>query len=900
MLLLVGVLAAACGHHEGPRSQSQPQPPPPQPASPPSEPVASEPVPLGRLPADVHPVREALALEIDPEAPRFSGTATLTLRLDRSRDVIWLHGRGLAVTAASVVAGSGQPIAATWTEADPSGVAKLGIAKRVSGTVVVRIDYNAAYDPQLVGVYRTNHAVFTKFEAIYARRAFPSFDEPAFKIPFDVTLTVPAAAAVVGNMPVAKERTEDGRRIVSFQPTPPLPTYLVAFAVGPFETRATSVAAGPLRPAALPVAAVAMQGRAADTAFALAAAPPLIAEQERYFGIAFPYPKLDLIAIPDFQSGAMENAGAITFRDSLLLVDDKVTSFGNKVSVIDVLAHELVHQWFGDLVTMTWWDDIWLNEGFATFMATRTVRAVRPELEPELAAIAEATEVMNADSLASARRVRQPIASTHDITNAFDSITYQKGAAFLRMLEHYVGDEPFRRGVHAFLAAHANGNATTDDLIAVLAKETGREVAPIATSFLDQPGVPSIAVKLACDGARGRLELAQTRWQPIGATAADATWTVPVCVRAEVAGKVAASCTLLKERTGTVELPGCPAWVMPNADAAGYYRFALAPTDLAHLRDRGMAKLATAERLALAHALEAALRSGALPAADVLRALEPLARDGHGSVAVAPLDAFMIALDTIVDPSLRPKLARHVAALYAPTARAVGWRPSPTEPPWRKKLRTGLLGALATQLDDKATLDEAARLGRRWLGIGGDGKPHRDAVDPDLLGLALAAAARQGHAKVFDTIVAQLEAATDSQLRSRFLLALGSVRAPALLDRALALALDPRLRANERLLALAIPLATLETRDQAWAWLEAKFDELAKLLPDRYAGYIPSLFRICDARRADQLRSFFTPRAETYTGMPRKLAQALEDAAQCAARADAQRACVDAYARAAR
>jgi len=254
-------------------------------------------------------------------------------------------------------------------------------------------------------------------------------------------------------------------------------------------------------------------------------------------------------------------------------------------------------------------------------------------------------------------------------------------------------------------------------------------------------------------------------------------------------------------------------------------------------------------------------------------------------------------LDTIVDPALRPKLARHIAALYAPVARAVGWKPAANEPASRRRLRTDVLYALALQLDDKATLDEAARLGRRYLGIGGDGKPHPDAVDPDLVGLALAAAARQGDAKVFDAILAQAVATPDAQLRGRLLVALGSVRERSLLDRALGVALDARVPASERLYTLFVPLSTLETRDQAWAWLAQHFDELAKALPDRHAGRIPGLYKVCDGKRADAVRDFFGSRAEAYTGMPRELAHALETSAQCAARADAQRTSVDGYAR---
>ena len=359
--------------------------------------------------------------------------------------------------------------------------------------------------------------------------------------------------------------------------------------------------------------------------------------------------------MPDFQSGAMENAGAITFRDSALLVDDKVTSLAQRIGVTSVIAHETAHQWFGDLVTMSWWDDLWLNEGFATFLATKTLRAVRPELDADLAAVDAADDVMNQDSLASARRVRQPIESTHDITNAFDGITYEKGAAFLAMLEHFVGDETFRAAIHAYLSANAGRNATTDDLVAALSAAAGRDLKPIAASFLDQPGVPVVSVAATCTAGKGHLALAQSRWRAAGAPAgADARWSIPVCVRTD-AGE---ACTLLAEPTGTLELPACPAWVMPNAGATGYYRFTQPTDDLAHLRDRGTSHLTTAERLALVHDLDAAFRSGAMPGDEVLRALEPLARDAHGTVAIAPLSAYAFVDDFMVTGARRSCAAR--------------------------------------------------------------------------------------------------------------------------------------------------------------------------------------------------------------------------------------------------
>jgi len=863
--------------------------------------LPSEPVPLGALPGDVRPVQESLALDIDPDGDRFGGTADLTLRLSAPVDHFWLHGRGLAVTEATVVLANGNKLAARWEEVDPTGVARVSLPSPVSGAIALHLVFSAAYDPQLVGVYRVKTAagaaVFSKFEAIYARRAFPCFDEPAFKLPYNVTLTVPRAATVVGNMPIVEEvPAGPTTKRVRFAPTPPLPSYLVAFAVGPFDTRTTSLAPGPQRAAPLQVGAVALHGRARDTGYALAEAGAVIAEQERYFGVGFPFPKLDLVAAPDFQSGAMENAGAITFRDSRLLVDDNVTPVGVRIAVTEVIAHEIAHQWFGDLVTMRWWDDLWLNEGFATFLATRTLRAVRPAFEAELAAANSTSKVMSADSLSSARRIRQPIETTHDITNAFDGITYEKGAAVLSMLEHYIGDEAFRRGLHEFLVAHAGGNATTDELVQALSRSAGRELAPLVSSFLEQPGVPVINAALRCVAGKGSVELAQAKWRAAGAAAqADALWAVPVCVRAGIASHVELACTLLDTRTGTLALPGCADWIMPNADAAGYYRSTMSPDDLARLRDRATRLLSVVERLSLAHDLEAAFQSAALPGGEILRALEPVARDPHGAVALAPLGVLGFVDRYIADGPQRAVLRNRIARLYAPALAALGWRPHATDKPWRRVFRTDLIGFLALEIEDPAVLSEAARLGRRLLGIDADHVRHADAVAPDLIELALAAAARRGGAEVFDALMAELAGSDDAQVRQRTLIALASTRNPAQLERALDLSIDPRLRQNERLVVLKATLGSLATRDLAWAWLKAHFDALAPLLPDRYGGQIPAMFAVCDPQRAQDVRAFFTPRVDKLTGGPRNLAQALEAADQCTARVAAQRDSVLAY-----
>jgi alanyl aminopeptidase len=864
----------------------------------------SEPVPKGQLPRDARPTHERLALTIDPDADRFTGSAAIDVTLERPRDVLWLHGRGLSVSSCTLTLPSGERLAASWTEVDPSGVARLSLPRAVAGNASIEVAFSAPYDASLVGVYRTDvqgggHAVFSKFEAIYARRAFPCWDEPSFKVPFDVRLTVPKRAVALGNMPASSSEDQGDKTTVTFATTPPLPTYLVAIAVGPFTSRPGSVPPSATRPSALPFAVTALRGREGGAAFAAAETPPIVRHQESYYGVPFPFPKLTLLAVPDFQSGAMENAGLITFREAALLVDAQTSTLTQRIGVLKTVAHEVAHQWFGDLVTMGWWDDLWLNESFASFLGMRTVRETKPELELELDDVLRANDVMQTDGLGSARRIRQPIGSTDDITNAFDGITYQKGEAILEMVEGFVGPGAFQRGLHDYLVAHAGGNATTGDLVSALSKASGKDLGPLFASFLDQAGVPLVTAKATCEGGQGRLALTQERWLPFASSSPkDLAWTVPVCAKASVGGKVQTSCAVLDPEapSGTsLDLGACADWVMPNVNARGYYRFALDRDGLLRLTGRELAHLTTAERLSLAGDIDALLRSATLSAKDALDAIEPLARDPHGAVATSPLALFRLLIEEVLDGASAAKLRAHVRRLYAPAAAALGWRRAPGESAWRALERTTLLTFLAMRMEDAKVLAEGARLGRAYLGLGpggaaGDGALHPEAVDADLAGLAAACAVRTGDARVWEAVERAALESEDPARRRALLLALASTTDPKLGRRALDLALRPRLRKMERLITVQALLDGRSTRDAAWTWLRENFDELAGMLPDRYPGYVPLAVHSCDAKRADEVSDFFAPRARSLTGGPRNLALAIERVKSCAALADKQRA----------
>ena len=862
--------------------------------------------PLLQLPKDLRPTRYALFLEVIPEHERFNGAVDISVELDRPRTILWLHGKGLHVTAASVGMAKTAPQEARYSQVNDDGLARLDLPQPIGpGAATLHLAWDAAYEPKLVGLYLAHEAglnyAFTMFEPVDARRTFPCFDEPAFKTPFELTLTIPAADTAISNTNSIKEEAlPEGLKRVQFGPTAPLPTYLVALGVGPFDV----VSPPPLPPnevrsRPLQIRGIAAKGRGKELSFALQAGGELLVILERYFGIPFPYEKLDHLAVPDFAYGAEENVGAIIYREEALLFEEGRSAENLKSRIGGIMAHEMAHQWFGDLVTMRWWDDTWLNESFATWMGHRAEQEWRPAYGASEELLKSVQGAMGNDSLVSARAVRQPLERMQDVWNQFDGITYQKGGGTLAMFERYLGAEPFRKGVAGYLKAHANGSGSTDDLLNSFSKASGKDVVAPFHSFLDQAGVPLIQARLACDTAAGgavskpRLMLEQSRYFPLGspATAEDRkrTWQIPVCVRYQSGASEREACTLLTSAQGTIPLDGCPAWVMPNADAAGYYRWSLAPDDLKKLTQTGYSKLTLRERISLASSISSSLASNTLPEADALAALEPIARDPDGTVAVEPMEVLGRAHGYLVDEALRPAVAAYAAALYAPALQKLGWEVRPEEPFAVQRFRRLLLGFLALGMDDAAVRKEAARRGRAYAALSGSAFDQK-AVVPDLAGLALAVAVQEGDSQFFDGLIGRLAQTDDAAVRRRILTALASTRDPKLADRALALALDPHLRTNERTTPLSTLAGDRRTREQALTWLEANFDLLLPRIPESDAQYLPFVNAgFCDQPHLERAQQFFGPRAEKIPAMPRSLAQALEATRLCIAQSAAQR-----------
>jgi len=633
---------------------------------------------------------------------------------------------------------------------------------------------------------------------------------------------------------------------------------------------------------------VAIAGRGAELSFGLRETPPLLVWLENYFGVSYPYDKLDLIAVPDFGAGAMENAGAITFRDTLLLVrpdapEQQKRTFGY------VDAHELSHQWFGNLVTMPWWDDIWLNEAFATWMGTRAINGVHPEYESDLGALSSTHGAMEVDSRTSARKIRQPIESDHDIENAFDAITYSKGGAVLSMFERYLGADEFQAGLRRYMERFRFGNATARDLVRTLAEVSGEAALEGAFfSFLDQPGVPELQVKLDCTSNPPALELTQARYAPLGTSVtSDARWQIPFCARFGHPEGIREQCALLSEPTTRLplEAKSCPSWVMPNAGAQGYYRWSLADDALDALVSR-RTDLSVPEQMSLANNVSAALRAGRIDVKRALAAQRQLLASPKRHVMESALKTYWLVRE-FLDAGSYPSFRAEVAKTLRPAYTRLGLLPrSGAQVSGEEKLaRASVVRALFSLAEDPALTKELVKLGVPLLLPPVAGKPaSTSSVPSELLELTLTAALRSQGAPAFEQAVAQLFQATDGVLRSRYLTALSYVRDPELGQRALALALDPRLRTNERLVPLFGQLSQPETRDAGFLWLRANYDALqAQLGAHGGNDVIAAASNFCSEDKAKEVEAFFGPKSPHIPGGPRELLMTLETIRSCAA-----------------
>ena len=658
-----------------------------------------------QLPRNVRPLHYSISAVPDAANLRFSATALIDIQVLEATDTITLNAAELNF-ARIALDGGGEARVSTDVDAQ---TATFRFADRIApGRHRLSIDYSGKINTQAAGLFALDYqsdegpkrSLFTQFEAPDARRFFPGWDEPQFRTPYDLSVRVPAGLQSVSNMPEAgREPQSDGSTIVRFQTTPPMSSYLLFLAVGEFDRITTTVAG-------TEIGVVTRRGAGEQGRWALESQAQLLPWFNEYFGTPYPLPKLDNIAGPGSSQffGAMENWGAIFTFESILLVDPAITGEARRQSIFEVDAHEMAHQWFGNLVTMAWWDDLWLNEGFASWMATKATAALHPEWEPLLGRIDGREQAIQLDSLRTTHPVVQRIATVEQISQAFDAITYQKGEAVITMLEDYVGEAAWRTGVRRYIARHRLGNTVTDDLWRAIQEAAGRPVTDIAHDFTNQPGVPLIRVESAsCAGGRTRVALRQGQFSRDERDAQPRAWRVPVI--ASAGGRELR--TIVEGGAAQALVPGCGPLVV-NYGQAGYYRTLYAPALLTRLTGN-FSRLRPLDQIGLlADNWELGLAGYQSPAAalDLVEAV-PANANSRLLMRVASILSQIYRMHE-GDGAHQAMVARFASDKLGPAIRRLGWSARPNEPANDAVLRAALIQRLG-DMGDPAVVAEARR-----------------------------------------------------------------------------------------------------------------------------------------------------------------------------------------------
>jgi alanyl aminopeptidase len=834
--------------------------------------ASSEP-PAFRLPSTARPLRYDVTLKVVPGEAKAPGEVAIDVALDGPHAVLWLNADALNVTGASVdapktrasiLSGHDQFVGVAFDPPLAAGSHRVTLTfeaeqSRNSTRGIFALEDNGAW------------YAMTQFEATSARRAFPCFDEPGFKTPWQLALRVPPDLVAVSNTPVVSEVIGgDGLKTVRFAPTRPLSSYLVAFAVGPWEF----VDLGRVGERRTPTRIVVPRGRRADAAFAAKAYPQLYRRLQAWFGMPYPYAKLDHVAIPLSVGFAMENAGLITYGAPSLLALPGAATPRFRRGAANVGAHEISHQWFGNLVTTAWWDDIWLNEAFATWIAAKIVDQWRPDYDRGAARIEERAWAIDNDALASARRIREPVSSRSDIFNAFDAITYQKGAAVIGMFEGWIGEAAFRNGVRAYLESRRDGSATADDFLQSLTHASRLPVASAFDTFLNQNGVPVIDVELRCGADGATLALAQRPLKLLGSDAiGDRRWRIPVCARYGAGTSTRRACMLMTEPTATLPLArGCPTFVFANAEGRGYYVPHHADNVLAQLA-RHRKALSAAEYTSFLYDLKPLIRAGSVSPTLALQWIRFGAAERERHVVLAAVDLTQFAGDTLFAETDRPSFSAFVRAVFGPRARALGFVPKPKESDDDQLSRHALLTLVVPE--DPALAAQAGALARAWI-------RDRKAVDAGLVDAVLISAARAGDAALFDALLAEAKTTQDRLDRRNLMMALFAFTDPVLAQKGLALLLDPAFDVRESWTALRNLSYWLPARRAANDFIVANFDALTKTVARDAPGFWPHYASgLCSEKDRADVEAFWKPRVNTYAGADRELAQALEAIRVC-------------------
>ncbi|HEX3966781.1 MAG TPA: M1 family metallopeptidase [Edaphobacter sp.] len=856
-----------------------------------------------RLSTSVHPEHYSLTLTPDLRAATFTGEETIDIVLDTPSRSITLNAIEIKFSSVKAyvlpsaaydygklgsqpkplgaLAADKLPQTATTTLDPSKEQATFTFPNELpAGKVTLAIRYTGILNDKLRGFYLSktkarNYAV-TQFESTDARRAFPSFDEPALKATFDIALAVDAADTVISNTNLISDTPgpAPGKHTLRFATTPKMSTYLVAFLVGDFKCTEGKSDGVPIRACSTP-------DKVALTQFALESAKYVLHYYDTYFGIKYPMPKLDMVALPDFEAGAMENFGCITYRETDLLTDSKTGSIPSKKRVAVVVAHEMAHQWFGDMVTMQWWDNLWLNEGFATWMETKPVAEWKPEWNFSQDDAQDLDQTLNLDAQKTTRTIRATANTPDEINEMFDGIAYGKAGAVLGMVEHYLGKEVFRQGVHNYLQAHLYANATAEDFWNAQTANSHLPVDKIMSSFVTQPGVPLLTLSerqaSGVPAAQSRFFLSSTPTQT-----KNPQWTLPVCLKTSAQPV----CRVLTPENSIIPLPTDIA--MPvfyaNAGGKGYYRTAYTAAQYKAIVASAETTLTAPEKIGLLGDRWALVRSGQGTVSDYLDLVLALKQDPNAAVLdTAHQQIEKIDSDIATDAD-RAQFAAVLRRQFAPVYAAMG-TPAASDSFDRQQLR-GILFEILGAAHDPAVLAQAQQLTARVYAANNRKDKTLDAALSDS---AVQVSATNGDAALYDKVLAISKDSGDPGEKTDALRTLARFRDPALVQRTLDYTVSGEVRNQDAWIVFVALLRNRETRAQTWDYMQKNWQKVhAQLTISSGANVVAATGSFCTVQQRDQVVNFFATHQVEST--ERTLAKALDSIDDCIQLRSAQQA----------
>ena len=825
-----------------------------------------------RLPEVAAPENYKLTFTPHLEKATFDGDETISLRVLKPTSEITLNAVDIDFHDVSITTGGTAQKAKITPEKDKEMVVLTVDKPLAVGSATVHITYSGILNSEMRGLYigkddQGRKYAASQFESTDARRAFPSFDEPNYKASFDITAVADNGMVAVSNSKALSDKPGPGdKHTVRFATTPKMSSYLAALVVGNFEYIEGEADGIPIRVYSTP-------GKKEMGKFALETAEHVLSYYDKYFSIKYPYGKLDLIGLPDFSAGAMENTGCITFREVLLQIDEKQGSVGLKKTIASVIAHEMAHQWFGDLVTMKWWDDIWLNEGFATWMSSKPIEAWRPEWNFNLDDVSQAQQTLDTDSLANTRPIHQAAETPAQIQELFDGIAYGKAAAVLRMLESYLGEETFRAGVNAYIQKHQYANATADDFWSAQARTSKKPVDQIMPTFVKQAGVPIIDLKSQCSGNSTTATMDQHRYfydREKFQAPNDELWQVPLCMKSSSGAQ---KCELLTKKQETFTLPGCSTWVLANAGATGYYRTGYEPNAVKALASDAESKLSPAERIVLESDIWASVSVGREPVGDYLAFARGLGSDRNRAVLEDVLDRLNYIGTYLLTDSDRESYRLWLRQYLRPILNDVGEEAKAGESDEQKALRARLFRALGYDARDPEILAQARKIADRAL-------TDPDSVDRELGNSAFALAALNGDQAFYDKLMAALKTPKSPEEYYIALFTLGRFDDPKLLQRTLEYALSPEVRSQDALGLIARVMYNPAGEKLAWDFVRQNWTAVEKSGgPFASAQVVGATQSFCDATMRDQVAEFYA--AHKIEAAERTYRQSIEQINNC-------------------